>query len=1236
MADSGPRILFIGDLERSAHALAVDNHPALRGVNGYYRWEVASVRADLLAKLGGPPYDVVIVDGTREVTLAEVQQLVAERWPHTPVIALEADAARTSDGERAEGQAALDSLQCEIAELRAQLSRTERQRTFNAAAAAILKARTPQDVYNAVASELIALGLYAHILELEPDREHLSVVHVAFPPSLLSAIHTALGQAAAHLRFSLAAVPLCAQALAENRALFTDQMDHYLTISFGRLAKRVWPFLKNQCLIVAPLSRQDQPYGTLVVTGQLTEDDLPAIDALAAQISAALENAQLYEETRRTAEQMHLVNQVGRDIAFARDFDDVLQTVVTHVKRAFGYYDVDVGLVEDGAVVFRDGPQVKARVPLGHGLSGWVAQTGQPVLVSDVTADARFLYHPPLPDTRAELAVPIFVHDRLQQRDRPIGVLDVQSDQTAGLDSHDLEMMQALAAQIAAALQNARLLRERDQRLREFAALLEASESLARALDGDAAMHEVAELMVQLLGVDDCAISTYDATNGTVSALAQFGHQRIASDLHVPYRIADYPATARCLLTGEHFLVQADNPEDDPAERAFLHKMGAKTLLAMPVAVTGRIIGLAELYSLTPRSFESHEIALCQHLAVQAGVAMENARLYQQVSRRAEEVSALLASAAVITSSHTLRERLETIARQAIALVKAEGGTVYLLDTDGLSLQPIVALEDYAEEVLATPLRVGEGITGAVAQSGKGEIVNDVLGDLRAVQIPGTPQERECLITVPLAVEGAVIGVMSLIRKGEQGFIPHDLELLTSLAQHAAMAIKNARLLEGARRQAARLHALYSIAATAGRSLELGEMLDAVLAEVLRASGMEVAFIHLVAEDGKRHAARSLFPAAQRGTTKLALHGAIHVAEDIVERAIATGRTQVGILAAGESTPTPDPRPPTPSIVAVPLSAKGRTVGVLTVGGGRQEPTPDPSPLLSEAKDSGLPAEPSAASGEQVQLLEAIAQQVAVAIENAQLVQALRQRAESLERAYAELAEADRLKDELIQNVSHELRTPLTFVKGYADLLANGDLGPLLPEQLEAIQTMVLKSNVLVRLVGDIVSLHAVSPSTLVPQILDLALMADAVVAGLQPEKLLTEAGIRIRCDYAPNMPQVRADPERMTQVFENLLSNAIKFSPDGGQITVRMWWEDALVYVAISDTGIGIPPDKLARIWERFYQVDGSTTRRFGGAGLGLTLCKQIIEAHGGNIYVESEVGKGTTFWFALMAAGQ
>jgi len=129
--------------------------------------------------------------------------------------------------------------------------------------------------------------------------------------------------------------------------------------------------------------------------------------------------------------------------------------------------------------------------------------------------------------------------------------------------------------------------------------------------------------------------------------------------------------------------------------------------------------------------------------------------------------------------------------------------------------------------------------------------------------------------------------------------------------------------------------------------------------------------------------------------------------------------------------------------------------------------------------------------------------------------------------------------------------------------------------------------------------------------------------------------GVEVRLDVAPDLPLLMADPDLLGQVVVNLLDNAIKFSPGGGMVTVRAWPEGDEVIIAVSDQGIGIPPDKLAMVFERFYQVDGSMTRRFGGMGIGLALCKASVEAHGGRIWAESGgEGRGSTFYVALPAA--
>ena len=225
------------------------------------------------------------------------------------------------------------------------------------------------------------------------------------------------------------------------------------------------------------------------------------------------------------------------------------------------------------------------------------------------------------------------------------------------------------------------------------------------------------------------------------------------------------------------------------------------------------------------------------------------------------------------------------------------------------------------------------------------------------------------------------------------------------------------------------------------------------------------------------------------------------------------------------------------------------------------------------------------------------------------------------------------IRRDFISNISHELRTPLTFIKGYVELLADGDMGELLPEQKGATQIISDKAESLSRLVDDIISLQQAGREQLHVERLSLADLGHATLRAAQASA--AEMGVTLSDEIPADLvAPVVGDMRRLAQVFDNLLGNAIKFSNPGDTVTVRMKEEGSQIWTEVEDTGIGIPPDKLSRVFDRFYQVDGTTTRRFGGTGLGLAIVKQIVEAHGGQVSVESELGQGSTFRFVLSKA--
>ena len=263
---------------------------------------------------------------------------------------------------------------------------------------------------------------------------------------------------------------------------------------------------------------------------------------------------------------------------------------------------------------------------------------------------------------------------------------------------------------------------------------------------------------------------------------------------------------------------------------------------------------------------------------------------------------------------------------------------------------------------------------------------------------------------------------------------------------------------------------------------------------------------------------------------------------------------------------------------------------------------------------------------DELSLAQAIANVVGNALQNGQLYSTLARRAAQLEAAYHDLRESDRLKDELIQNVSHELRTPLSAIMGYIDMMGDETLGPLVDDQVHAVAVISEQSRVLARMVADILLVQDIGHQEIERAPANLARLARTALSVIQP--IINEhRNIRLETQIPDSVPKIAVDHEMVRQSIENLLSNAIKFSPEGGTITLRVTETPDAVCVSVADEGIGIPESQFDKIWQRFYQVDGSTTRRFGGVGLGLTIVRHVVDQHGGDISVDSTVDEGSIF---------
>jgi signal transduction histidine kinase/ActR/RegA family two-component response regulator len=260
---------------------------------------------------------------------------------------------------------------------------------------------------------------------------------------------------------------------------------------------------------------------------------------------------------------------------------------------------------------------------------------------------------------------------------------------------------------------------------------------------------------------------------------------------------------------------------------------------------------------------------------------------------------------------------------------------------------------------------------------------------------------------------------------------------------------------------------------------------------------------------------------------------------------------------------------------------------------------------------------------------------VASACDAERLSQESAHRLVEIERMSGVLEEIDRMKGDFLSMISHELRTPLTAIIGYTDLLLRQVHGPLNERQARHEQAVKKAAHRLLDLINDLLDLNRLEGGHVVLSVDDISLTDAISRAARQAALGADQREVEIRLDLPLTPVAVRADAERLHQVLINLLDNAVKFTPAGGAVTVRVDRGDGVEAVSVIDSGVGVPPDQLDRIWDRFHQADSSTRRHFGGTGLGLAIVRHLVELHGGTVSVSSPgENQGSAFGFTLVSA--
>jgi len=962
-----------------------------------------------------------------------------------------------------------------------------------------------------------------------------------------------------------------------------------------------WRAHGMQSLAALPLKRATHVLGVLAVAfdtpHHFSEHERRILELLAEQAAIAIERTRFLASKTRRSNQLALINKVARQATATLNLSEILDMTATAVRRSFGYFNVALFLVDRAsceivlrsiagghAMVMRRG----YRQSIGNGIVGDAADTGQTLLVNDVAQESR--YQPIMPTIKpvgSELAVPIVRGDEV------IGVLDIRDLERGAFDQEDVRAMETLADQLATAIDNARLHEETQRRVAELTAVQETNLRVVASLDTKEVLDSVAHNVLNLVDADDVHIFLQNSENDGLEFGTALWRGRPS-----PTNLQKEPDDFTCaVLESNRSLVINHASEHPYFASSEAQDSGVRAIAGFPLVGASGVVGVMTVAYLHPHLFSADELRILGLLASQAATAVTNARLYEETRRRLEEITMLHEVSLAATSTLALEEiadRVVSFVRQSLGVERLD---LLLLDEERGVLRGLGS--DAAGGGSPLELPVGEGLAGWVAERGAALRIGDVSQDARYVEdLPGM---RSALV-VPLMIGDRTIGVIYAASPRSDAFGVEDERSMTTVGRQLAVAIENARLYQETDRQLTEVSALYQLARKMSTTLNLQKRLDFIIHALRRTMDCRACSIALLEPTGDVLEIRAAVGIADKWKRKFRLR----LGEGVAGRVALEGKPMyVPDTLEMEDFIFFDPS--VRSLLTVPLSVQQRVIGTLTV-------------------DSD---EPNAFGEASERLLTIAAAQAAASIDNARLYARLEQRAKNLVEVCAQLQEADRLKDEMVQNVSHELRTPLTFVKGYIELLLSGEAGPLTEDQREQLRIVVEKTDTVTRLVSDIMFLQQAdklpgkkSPVSLVG--LARRALKECVHKAKETELTVVE-------EFEEGLAPVAGDEGRLSQVFENLLSNALKFSPPGGEIVVKVEDAGAMVRACVSDQGIGIPKDEQERIFERFYQVDGSARRRFSGTGLGLTIARRIVEAHGGRIWVESAPEKGSTFYFAI-----
>lgn len=988
-----------------------------------------------------------------------------------------------------------------------------------------------------------------------------------------------------------------------------------------------------ECWLGVPLVLGQKVLGAIVVQNAktphaYTERHKNILMSMASQVSIAIQNANLFQQTEEQNRSLQVLNEMGRELVALLRIDQILESVHKYASQLVNTRTLILTLYNEEnhtveyPLAIEEGKSIHIETrPVGNTLSDYVISNRQVLLLNGDIVELAKAHGITVRRVGNQKPAVSWLGVPLLLGEKALGAIIVQSTEAINTyGERERDLLTAVASQTAIAIQNARLFDETQKRAAELAGLNDILRTASAEIDLQKIIEATHEKMQSLLPMDAFILALYDDKNETLDYKLMVD-EGIRYDLP-PSKLSQSLMSETVRSKKHHLLLRT--PEEIKEQETLNIAVGntsklSASLIYVPMLKGSDVIGVISIQSYQYKAYTQSDVNLLENVANQLANVIQNAFLYENIQKSLNNLALINRLTSTVSSSLEIQSSLQVIAEEFQKTFNVGHVGIALFDQNytTLTLTADAPLPTHGKSDIGIVIPVaGSLATEQVLATKKPVFVYDVANNPLTVNIKDVMGRRgtKNMMIFPLLSGNEVVGTVGFDTFDlERAFTEDEIQLVETILFQVASSIRNAQLFlqtqsseERLRRQNEYLATATEVSRLITSTLDMDVLFNRAV-DLIR-SRFNYYFVGLFTVD------ENSYNALLREGTGIAgeemKHRQFSLAvgsKSVIGSVTGTGSTLVVNNTALDPIYRPHPLlPDTRSQIGIPLKIGARVIGALDIH--------------SDEINTFHP--------EEIAVLETLADQISVALDNARSY-------DMAQKAVEEMRELDTIKSQFLANMSHELRTPLNSIIGFSRVILKGIDGPITEPQQQDLSAIYSSGQHLLGLINNILDLSKIEAGKMELTIEELNI-ADAISNVISTSAgLVKDKPIKLVQEIETGLPTVRADPMRLRQIMLNLISNAAKFTEEGS-ITIsanlhRASTGASEVLVSVTDTGPGIAPEDQKKLFQAFSQVDSSATRKTGGTGLGLSICKRMVEMHGGKIGVHSAPGKGSTFYFTV-----